>query len=206
MRAMRCAVLLLPLFLLSACNESDEPQTPPAPAEVTALDLTVTGTNVQAPYGNVYLFYTADTALDYATGIEADRTVMPDGTKAPLIDVSQAYSPTIGYEKNGQKVTLHPVSAYGTQQDGWLDNHSSVRYSQIHFDLTKLSAQYGRVGKDAVVLVVIVLCDEQSRTWVARPLQLRRNYLIHVALPDHKNPTFVPASELNVKWWQEEKR
>ena len=197
----RTTLLLALLMMLVACGDSDEAQQLPT---VSTLDLTVTGANVQAPHGNVYLFYAADVNFDYATGREADRTILPDGTKAPLVDVSNTYAPTVSYERGGRTVELHPVSAYGTQRDGQLDNHSSVRYSQMHFDVASLSKAYGQVGYGSTVLVVIVLNDEQSRTWVARALQLRSNHLIHIALPDHKSPTYVPASELSVKWWQVE--
>lgn len=199
LQALRSAPLLfavvLGVGLLTACNESlDEPETP-EPAVVKTLDLTVTGSAVQAPYGNVYLFYSADVNLDYALGYG-------DGISAPLIDVSQPYHPVVRYTKGGTAHTLQPVSPYGTQTDGALDNHSSVRYSQVHFDIAKLDRTYGTVQKGSVVLVVIVLNDPQTRSWVARTVQLRRDYLIHVAMPDHKDQTYVSGSELNSKWWQ----
>ena len=78
------------------------------------------------------------------------------------------------------------------------------RYSQMHFDIPKLSSEYGTIKKTSLVLVVIVLNDEVSHTWVAHPLELRRNYIIHVALPDNKTQTYVPSSDLGVKWWQVE--
>lgn len=196
--------LLMALLLLTACNESVDDDTVPEPDVVTSLDITVTGANIQAPEGNVYLFYTEETNLDYAVGRESDRSLMSDGNKAPLIDVSRQYNPVVRYEKNGQQKTLHPVSAYGTLSDGRLDTYSSVRYSQIHFDITRLSSEYGKVKKGSLVLVVIVLNSEVSRTWVAHPLQLRRDYVIHVALPDYKTLTYVPNSDLGLKWWQVE--
>ena len=74
----------------------------------------------------------------------------------------------------------------------------------MHFNIPQLSTEYGKIGKGSVVLVVIVLNDEVSRTWVSHTLELRRNYTIHVSLPDHKTPTYVPSSDLGVKWWQVE--
>ena len=192
------------MSFLSGCNESIDDDPVAEPDVVTSLDITVTGEQIQAPYGNVYLFYCEDTDLNYAVGRETDRTLMPDGNKAPLIDVSRSYNPVVLYEKNGQQKTVHPVSVYGSVSDGKLDTHSSPRYSQIHFDINKLSSEYGKVEKGCLVLVVIVLNDEVSHTWVAHPLELRRNYLIHVALPDHKSPTYVPGSDLGIKWWQVE--
>ncbi len=196
--------LLMALFLITSCNESVDDDTVPEPDVVRSLDITVTGAQVQAPEGNVYLFYNEETDLNYAVGRESDRSLMPDGNKAPLIDVSQPYNPVLRYEKDGQQKTIHPVSAYGALADGKLDTYSSVRYSQIHFDIARLSSAYGKVKKGSLVLVVIVLNSEVSHTWVAHPLQLRRDYVIHVALPDHKTLTYVPSSDLGVKWWQVE--
>ena len=183
---------------MTSCNKSeDDDHTLAEPDVVTTLDITVTCSEVQAPSGNVYLFYSEDVNLDYATG-------EGDGTLAPLIDVSTLYQPKITYVKDGRQLTLHPVSDYGSMSAGNLDNYSSVRYSQIHFDITKLKTDYGVVKKGCAVLVVIVLNDPQSHSWVAHPLQLRRNYLIHVSLPDYMKPTYVTGSELNAKWWQVE--
>lgn len=181
----------------NSCNESLDPEPTPEPAEVKTLDLTVTGSSVQTPYGNVYLFASPDPAvnLDYAIGYG-------DGTTAPLIDVSMPYRPAVRYVKDGTAHELHPVSPYGSRLDGALDNHSSPRYSLAHFDIPRLSADYGRVQKGSTILVLIVLNDPQSRSWVARTVQLRRDYLIHIALPDHKDPTYISNSELNAKWWQ----
>ena len=189
---------------MPACNDSDGDGPEPEPQTVTSLDITVTGTQVQAPFGNMYLFYSEETDLSYAVGREADRSLMPDGHKAPLIDVSRQFNPVVRYEHDGRQAELHPVSAYGTASDGSLDTHSSVRYSQMHFSIPHLSAQYGKIGKGSLVLVVIVLNDESSRTWVSHPLQLRRNYMVHVSLPDHKTPTYVASSDLGFKWWQVE--
>ena len=183
---------------MTGCNKSeDDNHSIPEPDVVTTLDITVTGSEVQAPSGNVYLFYSEDVNLDYATG-------EGDGTLAPLVDVTTLYQPKITYVKDGRQLTLYPVSDYGSITAGNLDNHSSVRYSQIHFAITKLKSVYGVVKKGCAVLVVIVLNDPQSRSWVAHPLQLRRNYLIHVSLPDYMKPTYVTGSELNAKWWQVE--
>lgn len=202
--ALLLLTLMLSMGLLIACNESPDDNVRPEPAVVKTLDLTVTGSNVQAPYGNVYLFHSPTTSsgqdevnLDYALGYG-------DGTTAPLIDVSQPYNPVVHYVKDGLPHTLHPISAYGTRDDGALDNHSSVRYSLMHFDIDRLSTDYGRVQKGSVVLVLIVLNDPQSQSWVARTVQLRRDYLIHISLPDHKDPTYVQSGELNSKWWQVE--
>ena len=196
--------LLAALLLTASCNESDDEGPAPEPLVVTSLDITVTGEKVQAPSGNIYLFYSEEAGLEHAVGRETDRSLMPDGRKAPLVDVSHQYQPGVRYEKAGEEVTIHPVSAYGKRADGNLDNHSSVRYSQMHFDISHLSSEYGTVKKGCVVLVVIVLDDQASRTWVAHPLELRRNHVIHVALPDHKTPTYVPSSDMGVKWWQVE--
>lgn len=184
-------------LMLSACNESLEEKTKPEPDVVKSLDLTVTGSQVQAPYGNVYLFYSEEVNLDYALN-EGDINIVP------LIDVSKEYNPVVRYMKDGEVKTIHPVSAYGTRQDGILDNFSSVRYSQVHFDITKLSADYGKVAKGSAVLVVIVLNDPQTKSWVAHTVQLRRDYLIHVSLPDYKDQHYVQPTELNAKWWQVE--
>lgn len=193
------------LLLLVACNESLDPPEASEPDVVRSLDLTVTGSSVQAPYGNVYLFHTLDADLDYATGYGAGLTTTPELVEGvPLIDVSTPYSPVVRYVKAGEVHTLHPVSPYGEQAAGALDNHSSPRYSQVHFDIERLSADYGRVQKGSIVLVVIVLNDPQSHSWVAHTVQLRRDYLIHVSLPDYKTPTFVTGAALNAKWWQEE--
>lgn len=188
---------LFALLSLSACNRSLEDDIIPEPSVVKTLDLTVTGTNVQVPYGNVYLFYSDDVNLDYALGYG-------DGKAAPLVDVSKPYNPVVRYMKDGQMKELHPVSAYGSQTDGILDRQTSVRYSQIHFDIDRLSRDYGTVQKGSVVLVVIVLDDPQTKTWVARTVQLRRDYLIHISLPDNKDQTYVTGSDLNTKWWQVE--
>lgn len=196
--------LFIALFLTASCNESIDDEPTPEPSVVTTLDITVTGTKVQAPYGNMYLFYSEDTNLNYAVGQESDRSLMADGNKAPLVDVSRQFNPLVRYEKNGKEKTLHPVSAYGTAADGSLDTYSSVRYSQMHFDISKLSSEYGTIKKGSLVLVVIVLNDEVSHTWVAHPLELRRNYTIHVSLPDNRTQTYVPSSDLGVKWWQVE--
>lgn len=196
--------LLVASLIAVSCNESDDDGPAPEPSSVTSLYITVTGAGVQAPYGNVYLFYTEETNLDYAVGREADRSLMTDGNKAPLVDVSRQYYPVVRYEKGGKQVEIHPVSAYGSATAGSLDTYSSVRYSQIYFDIAKLSTEYGTVKKGSLVLVVIVLNDQVSRTWVAHPLELRRNYTVHVALPDNKTPTYVPGSDLGIKWWQVE--
>lgn len=203
-RVMLFSNLVVVLFTLSSCNESDDDGPAPEPKVVSTLDITVTGTNVQAPFGNMYLFYGEETDLNYAVGRESDRSLMADGNKAPLIDVSKQYNPVVRIEKGGQLKVLHPVSAYGSASAGSLDTHSSVRYSQMHFDISNLSKEYGTVKKGSLVLVVIVLNDEVSHTWVAHPLELRRNYVVHVALPDYKAPTYVPSSDLGVKWWQVE--
>ncbi len=187
-----------------SCNSSDDDETAPEPRTVTSLDITVTGTKVQAPFGNMYLFYSEATDLNYAVGREMDRSLMPDGNKAPLIDVSRPFNPVVRYEQGGRSAELHPVSPYGSSADGSLDTHSSVRYSQMHFNIQQLSTAYGKIGKGSVVLVVIVLNDEVSHTWVSHPLELRRNYTVHVSLPDHKTQTYVPSSDLGFKWWQVE--
>lgn len=196
--------LLVALMATASCNESDDDGPAPEPKTVTSLDITVTGDKVQAPFGNMYLFYSEDADLNYAVGREADRSLMPDGSKAPLIDVSRPFNPVIRYEHGGRQAELHPVSAYGTSSDGSLDTHSSVRYSQMHFSIPQLSAEYGKIGKGSLVLVVIILNDEVSHTWVSHPLELRRNYTVHVALPDHKAQTYVASSDLGFKWWQVE--
>lgn len=188
---------LLALLSLSACNRSVEDDIIPEPSVVKTLDLTVTGTSVQVPYGNVYLFYSDDVNLDYALGYG-------DGKAAPLVDVSKPYNPVVRYMKDGEMKTIHPVSAYGSHTDGILDRASSRRYSQIHFDIDRLSRDYGTVQKGSVVLVVIVLDDPQTKSWVARTVQLRRDYLIHISLPDNKDQTYVTGSDLNTKWWQVE--
>jgi len=188
------AALVLSM-LLTACNESLDEETTSEPDMVKTLDLTVTGTDVQTPYGNVYLFHSDEANLDYAID-KGDISI------APIIDVSKAYNPVVRYVKDGQQKTLYPISAYGTQQDGILDRYTSVRYSQVHFDIEKLATTYGKVGKNSVVLVVIVLNDPQTKSWVARTVQLRRDYLIHVSLPDNKDQKYVTGSELNAKWWQ----
>ena len=169
----------------------------PEPDVVTTLDITVTGSEVQAPSGNVYLFYSEEAYLDNATG-------EGDGTLTPLVDVITPYQPRVHYMKDREQRTLHPVSAYGTMSAGNMDTYSSVRYSQIHFDIPALSTEYGIIKKGCTVLVVIVLNDPQSRSWVAHPVQLRRNHLIHVSLPDYKTQTYVTGTELNAKWWQVE--
>ena len=207
----KCQYLLLlllpPTLLLAGCGGDDTEEAADA-SVVTTLDLTVASVttdpdrpNYQAswsPNGNVYLFYSEEADLSYATA-------EGDGSQWPLMDVGTPYHPIVRYKgTDGQLKTLHPVSAYGTAAGGKLDNHSSVRYSQVHFDITKLSAEYGQVKKGCAVLVVIVLNDPQSPSWVAHPLQLRRNYLIHVSLPDYLKQTYVTGSELNAKWWQVE--
>lgn len=197
------SLLLAALSTMSSCNDSDDGPLG-EPDTVTSLDITVTGTKVQAPFGNMYLFYSEETDLNYAVGREADRSLMPDGNKAPLIDVSHPFNPVVHYEHGERSAELHPVSAYGSSSDGRLDTYSSVRYSQMHFNIPQLSTEYGKIGKGSVVLVVIVLNDEVSRTWVSHTLELRCNYTIHVSLPDHKTPTYVPSSDLGVKWWQVE--
>ena len=195
---LRLPVVCMLACAVAGCNKSDDDdQMLPEPDVVTTLDITVSGSDVQAPAGNVYLFYSEDTNLDLATG-------EGDGTLAPLVDVGTPFSPVVHYVKGGQRTTIHPVSSYGSKSAGILDNYSSVRYRQVHFDITKLSAEYGQVKKGCAVLVVIVLNDPQSQSWVAHPLQLRRNYLIHVSLPDYLKQTYVTGSELNAKWWQVE--
>lgn len=196
--------LLVALSVMTSCNGSDDDGAAPEPKTVTSLDITVTGTKVQAPFGNMYLFYSEDIDLNYAVGRETDRSLMPDGSKAPLIDISRQFNPVVRYEHGGRSVEIHPVSAYGTSSDGRLDTHTSVRYSQMHFSIPHLSTEYGKIGKGSVVLVVIILNDEVSRTWVSHPLELRRNYTVHVALPDYKSQTYVPSSDLGFKWWQVE--
>lgn len=183
--------------VLSSCNKSLDEEIIPEPDVVKTLDLTVTGENVQAPYGNVYLFHSEDVNLDYALGYG-------DGVAAPLIDVTKPYNPVVRYSKDGEQKVLKPVSAYGTKNDGALDNYSSVRYSKVHFDIPRLASTYGKVEKGSVVLVVIVLDDPQTRSWVARTVQLRRDYLIHISMPDHKTQTYITGNELNSKWWQVE--
>ena len=195
--------LLVALLLTASCG-SDDDELGQEQDVVTSLDITVTGDKVQAPFGNVYLFYSGETNLDYAVGREADRSLMPDGNKAPLIDVSRPFNPVVRYEHGGHSAELHPVSAYGSAADGSLDTYSSVRYSQAHFNILQLSTVYGKIRKGCVVLVVIVLNDQTSRTWVAHTLELRRNLTVHVALPDNKALTYVPNSDLGLKWWQVE--
>lgn len=192
---MLIGISMISVLVLASCNESLDEDVKPEPDVVKTLDITVTGENVQTPYGNVYLFHTDDINLDYAIGYG-------DGKAAPLIDVSKAYNPVVRYMKDGEMKTLHPVSAYGTLTDGILDRGSSVRYSQVHFDIDNLSSDYGKVEKGSVVLVVIVLNDPQTKSWVARTVQLRRDYLIHVSLPDNKDQKYVQGNELNAKWWQ----
>lgn len=196
--------LLAALTLMVSCNESDDDGPVPEPSVVRSLDITVTGEKIQAPRGNIYLFYSKETDLNYAVGSEADRSLMPNGEKAPLVDVSRQYSPVVRFEKDGKQVAIHPVSAYGSTTAGSLDTYSSLRYSQMHFDIFQLSKEYGTIEKGSLVLVVIVLNDEVSHTWVVHPLELRRNLTVHVALPDHKTPTYVPSSDLGIKWWQVE--
>lgn len=194
---LRLPVVCMLACAVAGCNKSEDDHRLPEPDVVTTLDITVTGSDVQAPAGNVYLFYSEDTNLDLATG-------EGNGALAPLVDVSTPFFPVVHYVKDGQRLAIHPVSSYGSKSAGILDNYSSVRYSQVHFDITKLSAEYGQVKKGCEVLVVIVLNDPQSRSWVAHPLQLRRNYLIHVSLPDNLQQTYVTGSELNARWWQVE--
>ena len=196
--------LIVALLVMGSCNGSDDDGPAQEPRAVTSLDITVTGSKVQAPFGNMYLFYSEETDLNYAVGREIDRSLMPDGNKAPLIDVSRPFNPVVRYEHGGRAVELHPVSPYGSSSDGSLDTHSSVRYSQMHFNIPQLSMEYGKISKGSVVLVVIVLNDEVSHTWVSHPLELRRNYTVHVSLPDHKTQTYVPISDLGFKWWQVE--
>ena len=196
--------LLAALPLTVSCNESDDDGPAPEPTVVRSLDITVTGEKIQAPRGNIYLFHSKETDLNYAVGREADRSLMPSGEKAPLVDVSHQYNPVVRYEKDGKPFVIHPVSAYGSVAAGSLDTYGSLRYSQMHFDIPQLSGEYGTIEKGSLVLVVIVLNDEVSRTWVVHPLELRRNYTIHVALPDHTSPTYVPNSDLGIKWWQVE--
>lgn len=190
-------LLALAAIPLAGCNESDDEKPTPEPDRVTQLDITVTGHSVQAPSGNVYLFYSEETDLNFALG-------EGDGTLSPLADVSREYFPVVRYQKDGQLHELHPVSPYGTMAAGGLDNVSSVRYSQVHFDLTQLSTEYGTVGKNSLVLVVIALQDARSRTWTLHPLQLRRDYVIHVALPDNPKPTYLSPSDQTGRWWQVE--
>ncbi len=186
-------LLALPALLLpSGCNESAEDVLPPDPATITQLTLSVTGEQVQQPFGNVYLFYSEACDLSLAT-------VEGDGTRQPRVDVSRQYAPVIHWQ--GQ--TLHPVSPYGTVAGGSLDTSSSVRYSQVTFDIASLSTAYGTVKKNSTVLVVIILNHEATRSWTFHALQLRRNHLIRIMLPDHREPTYVNEADLNAKWWQE---
>ena len=112
--------LLVVLLTMMACNESVDDGPKPEPSVVTSLYITVTGATVQAPYGNVYLFYSEETNLNYAVGRETDRSLMPDGNKAPLIDVSRPFNPVVRYEQGGRSAELHPVSPYGSSSDGSL--------------------------------------------------------------------------------------
>lgn len=193
----RLLYILLTGVLLTSCNKSLDEEIKPEPSTVNTLELTVTGSSVQAPFGNAYLFYSEEADLDYALGYG-------DGKTVPLIDVSKDFSPVIRYYKDGQEKVLTPVSPFGTRNDGELDNYSSVRYSQVKFNIPSLLTTYGKVQKGSVVLVLIVLNDPQSRSCVARTIQLRRDYLIHISLPDHKDRSFVADNELNAKWWQVE--
>ena len=199
-------LLFLSVCLLPGCNGSDDEKETPTPAEVTTLDITVASVttdpdrpNYQAswsPGGNVYLFYSEEADLSYAT-------VEGDGSQWPLMDVSTPYSPTVTYRADdGQTKVLHPVSAYGTAAGGRLDNHSSARYSQVHFDIPQLATTYGQVRKGSTVLVLIYLNDDQTKAWMGRALTLRRNHLIHVSLPDRKDRTFVSENEMSSRWWQ----
>ena len=198
-------LLSLSVWVLTGCGGSDENETS-APAEITSLDLTVASVttnpdrpNYQAswsPNGNVYLFYSEETDLSYAT-------VEGDGSQWPLMDVSTIYNPVVKYKgADGQMKVLHPVSTYGTAAGGKLDNHSSVRYSQVHFNISQLNTTYGKVKKGSTVLVLIYLNDDQTKAWMGRALTLRRDHLIHVSLPDRKERTFVSESEMNSRWWQ----
>ena len=83
--------LLAALPLTVSCNESDDDGPDPEPTVVRSLDITVTGEKIQAPRGNIYLFHSKETDLNYAVGREADRSLMPNGEKAPLVDVSRQY-------------------------------------------------------------------------------------------------------------------
>lgn len=188
-------LVLMSILLFSACNESLDEQTKPEPKEVKTLDLTVTGSDVQAPYGNVYLFYTEDVDLNNATGIG-------DGSLAPVIKVHNEYNPYVLYTKDGVQKKLFPISSFGSRDDGMLDNVSSPRYSTIHFDLQRIFKPFNIPAKNSVVLVAIILNDPESHSWVARTIQLRRDYLIHVSVPDHKAQTYIQGNELNAKWWQ----
>ena len=186
-------LLALSSLLLGACSSSDDV---PDTKVVTSLDFTVTGEDVQCPSGNVYLFYSPNVPLSYATN-------EGDGSQWPLITVSTPDHPMVKYVKNGRETILHPVSRYGTMEGSRLDNHSSVRYSQVHFDIGSLSTEYGKVGENSELLVVIVLDDPLTKSWVGRALQLRRDYLIHIYLPDSKNQSYV-GNNLSIKWWQVE--
>lgn len=197
LRTAAAAALVLCPMALTSCGGSDDDPSADGNASVTTLGITVTGDDVQAPYGNVYLFHTDYADLDYAIGYG-------DATQAPLIKVDDAYNPRVVYFKNGIRHELMPISRYGTMADGALDNHSSPRYSQIRFSIPTLSDTYGRVGKDSVVLVVIILNDPQTKTWTARTVCLRRDYLIHVSLPDSKDATYIDAADMSSKWWQVE--
>ena len=100
--------------------------------------------------------------------------------------------------------TLHPVSPYGNLSGGNLDTSSSARYSQITFDIASLSTDYGTVKKGETLLVLIILDAEDNRSWTFHALDLRRDHIIHIAIPANKNRTYVPETDLNAKWWQEE--
>ena len=205
----KCQYLLLlllpPTLLLAGCGGDDTEEAADA-SVVTTLDLTVASVttdpdrpNYQAswsPNGNVYLFYSEEADLSYATA-------EGDGSQWPLMDVGTPYHPIVRYKgTDGQLKTLHPVSAYGTAAGGKLDNHSSVRYSQVHFTIPQLDTAYGQIKKGSTVLVVICLNDDQTKAWMGRALTLRRNHLIHVSLPDRKERAFISESEMNSRWWQ----
>ena len=57
--------LLAALLLTASCNESDDEGPAPEPRVVTSLDITVTGEKVQAPSGNIYLFYSEEASVVY---------------------------------------------------------------------------------------------------------------------------------------------
>jgi len=184
-------------LLLASCNQDLTSDPNPEPDVVKTLDITVTGDQVQAPYGNVYLFYSNDVDLNNATGLG-------DGSIAPVIKVHNEYNPYVLYTKNGEQKKIYPISNYGSKDDGELDNVSSARYSTVHFDVEHIFANIKEKAKDKNVLVVIVLNDPLTHSWVARTIQLRRDYLIHVSVPDHKAQTYIQGNELNAKWWQVE--
>ena len=184
-------------LLLTSCNKDLTSDPNPEPDVVKTLDITVTGDQVQAPYGNVYLFYSNDVDLNNATGLG-------DGSIAPVIKVHNEYNPYVLYTKNGEQKKIYPISNYGSKDDGMLDNVSSARYSTVHFDVEHVFANIKEKAKDKNVLVVIVLNDPLTHSWVARTIQLRRDYLIHVSVPDHKAQTYIQGNELNAKWWQVE--